>query len=403
MSLVLALLILPMCLIIGFSVDISKYQSSSLQVQSSLDSSVLAAARSLQLDGSDESVKAEAASFFQASLGANKSLAECGDVAIDIYRDEQKVFGSVKCQMPTIIANLTGVDELSFNRESESFFGIGKLDIAFVFDTSGSMGSENRIQDLKVAAVDAVTTILASDNSGNGNVRIAISTYATSLNVGETYFQAVTDAEPNRKECKKWKKGGKCSRYGYVTKTCVTGREGTQKYTDVAPGNGSWIAYETTDCNSATITPLTTNKDMLVTQINSLPASGYTAGHLGIAWAWYLISPNWSSIWPVESAPIEYDLTVGRKIVVMMTDGAFNTDYMSGGDSFAHAQQFCDAMKAEDVLIYTVSFKAPVEGQAVLNYCATSSEYAFTAESGAELKAAYEAIASDISKLRLTH
>ena len=253
------------------------------------------------------------------------------------------------------------------------------------------------------AAKSAAQTIFQTKTKDKEDIRIAVSTYATSVNVG-SYFKAVTDEEPDQWDCERWKKKrGKwqCKEWKQKTSTCVTGREGTQKYTDAAPGSGAWMDYETLSCNSATLTPLTSVQGKVISAIETLPTSGSTAGHLGIAWSWYLISPNWSSIWPEKSKPRAYDEPDSTKVAILMTDGEFNVDYMSGGDSFAHAKKFCDGMKAEDIVIYTVAFKAPEKGEEILEYCATNSTLAFKASNGQQLDDAYKKIASNISDLRI--
>ncbi|HBH89519.1 MAG TPA: VWA domain-containing protein, partial [Hyphomonadaceae bacterium] len=159
----------------------------------------------------------------------------------------------------------------------------------------------------------------------------------------------------------------------------------------------------TTSCNSAGLTPLTNHQGTLISAISTMPTSGGTAGHLGIAWAWYLISPDWAGIWGSDSAPRAYDEPDSTKVAILMTDGEFNTDYMSNGNSFDHAQRFCDAMKAEGIVIYTVAFQAPQQGQNILNYCSSGSEYAFNASNGEQLEEAYQAIATNISDLRISH
>lgn len=44
------------------------------------------------------------------------------------------------------------------------------------------------------------------------------------------------------------------------------------------------------------IVPLSDNKTALKNSINSYTAAGSTAGHIGIAWAWYLLSPNFRNL-----------------------------------------------------------------------------------------------------------
>ena len=63
----------------------------------------------------------------------------------------------------------------------------------------------------------------------------------------------------------------------------------------------------------------------------------------------------------------------------------------------------CDAAKTEGVVIYTVAFQAPKQGKDILNYCASSSDFAFTPDNGQELEDAYNMIAQSISDLRITY
>lgn len=401
-----ALTLIPLMTVMGMALDFSRAEGGGTHVQYALDGSVLAAARVLQENGSDKDIQAQAQTYFNSSVSANKSSITCGPVKIVVNRLTYTIDSQVTCSQSTTLSGIVGLSELSFTRKASTAYGVGKLDVVFMFDTSGSMGSQNRMTDLKKAAKDAVKTILSSQTKKEDDVRIAISTYGSAVNVGTEYFKAVTNAEPNTWECTKWKKKkGKyeCQKWEQVTSTCVTGREGTQKYTDAAPGSGAWIKYDTTSCNSATLTPLTFNETELNSAIDSLPTSGMTAGHLGIVWSWYLISPEWSSIWPASAKPKAYDEPDLTKVAILMTDGGFNQDYMSNGDSFAHAKTFCDAMKAKGIQVYTVAFKAPSQGEEILAYCASSEGQAFSASSGQELSDAYQRIATSVSDLRISH
>ncbi|MAF56844.1 VWA domain-containing protein [Ponticaulis sp.] len=403
-----ALTLIPLMMVAGLAIDFSRTEGSATQVQSALDGAVLAAARALQDDKTDAQIRQTGRVYYDATVSANNVNANCANPIFEIDRVNHQVASSVTCQERTTLSGLLGMENLEFTRYAETDYGVGKLDVVFMFDTSGSMGDNDRMLDLQHAARDAVRTILNSEVEEPEDVRIAISTYASAVNVGEDLFETVTDEEPDQYECSRWRRRGRsnnyyCQRWEQVTDTCVTGREGAQKYTDAAPGAGAWMRYETTSCNSAGLTPLTNHQGTLISAISTMPTSGGTAGHLGIAWAWYLISPDWSGIWGSDSAPRAYDEPDSTKVAILMTDGEFNTDYMSNGNSFDHAQRFCDAMKAEGIVIYTVAFQAPQQGQNILNYCSSGSEYAFNASNGEQLEEAYQAIATNISDLRISH
>ena len=168
----------------------------------------------------------------------------------------------------------------------------------------------------------------------------------------------------------------------YYLSDCVVERAGNEKYTDAAPASGQYVmAHYTTSSSggkgvctvpsTAAIAPLTSDKSSLLTIISNLKAAGGTAGHLGTAWAWYLLSPNWASLWP-SSTPAPYGTTV-KKIAILMTDGEYNTQYDSNGISVnqnsyptcssaangcstTQARSLCAAMKQQGISVYTIGF-----------------------------------------------
>ena len=116
--------------------------------------------------------------------------------------------------------------------------------------------------------------------------------------------------------------------------TCVTERIGANVNTDVAPSTtyiGRHYPASSSECNPNVITPLTSDKPALHAKINALDTSGSTAGHIGIAWGWNLVSPNFGYLWPTESErPAPYGTPKLMKVVVIMTDGDFNTAFYNG-------------------------------------------------------------------------
>lgn len=212
---------------------------------------------------------------------------------------------------------------------------------------------------------------------------------------------------------------------------CVSERTGSNAYTDVAPSTtfvGRNYDSNNNPCPTATITPLSSDRTALKSAINALAASGSTAGQVGFAWGWYMISPNFGYLWPNTSQrPAAYKAKDLMKVVVLMTDGDFNTPYCKGviakdadsgsgsssdhincnatnGDPFAQTKAMCDAMKnsAYAITIYTVGFTVTSsDAKDVLNYCATDSEKVYFPATGSDLKASFKSIAQGISNLRI--
>lgn len=182
-------------------------------------------------------------------------------------------------------------------------------------------------------------------------------------------------------------------------------------------------------CPSVVIQPLTSDKTVLHALADDLPATGSTAGHLGIGWGWYMVSPNFKGPWPAASQPAPKTEKNVLRAVVLMTDGAFNTSYCNGvisqisgsgsgyeetkincdpanGNSFDQAKKLCDAMKASDppIRIYTVAFDVGdiQAAKDIMADCATDPSYAFEATTGADLSTAFESIGKNLAYLRIT-
>ena len=200
---------------------------------------------------------------------------------------------------------------------------------------------------------------------------------------------------------------------------CMVERYGANAATDVSPATTPLGIYYTSDGSCDTdnyVTPLTANKTRLHASIDALSTGGSTAGQLGIAWAWYMLSPNFASVWDKETAnaAMAYDTPELAKVAILMTDGEFNFTTCEGrstssagcsADSpFVQAQTICTAMKAEDIIIYTVGLELGTASDTItfLTNCATSPMHAHLAADTEELEAAFQSIATSISKLRLS-
>ena len=216
----------------------------------------------------------------------------------------------------------------------------------------------------------------------------------------------------------------------WTPSTCATERTGTEAYTDAAPST-SLVSPHYSDssnpCPPNVIVPLTSNKTTLTNAIAALDDGGSTAGQIGLAWGWYMISPNFAYMFSGEGQPLAYDPETLTKVVIFMTDGELNTAYTEGvvaqnsgsgsgsdsdkikknatnGSSFNQALTLCSAMKAAGILIYTVGFNvgAIPAAEDLVRQCATDPSYVYLPEGGTELSAAFNAIAVNVSQLRLS-
>jgi hypothetical protein len=158
--------------------------------------------------------------------------------------------------------------------------------------------------------------------------------------------------------------------------------------------------------------PLTNKKSELKKMVRSLSANGMTAGHLGTAWAWYLLSPNWSALFDDDAKPAPYsDLTARtskgdrklRKIAVLMTDGEYNTSH-NGIDATVQARALCAEMQKSGLEIFTIGFDVDAGSTVVdtLKQCASAPTNFYLAKDGTSLTTAFIDIAKKASVVRLS-
>jgi Flp pilus assembly protein TadG len=227
-----------------------------------------------------------------------------------------------------------------------------------------------------------------------------------------------------------------CAKIGYTlsgtsrvwpASPCIVERYGDDRYTDVSPATAPLGINYTSNGNCTRtnyVQPMTSNKDNLYAHINALSTGGNTAGQLGIGWAWYMLSPNFASVWNgnAENAAKPYGTRELAKIAILMTDGEFNAQTCDGlysssdcaphmpndvpgpSASFRQARKICDAMKAKNIIIYTVGLEINTAQYSddFLSACATGPQYAFLANNSAELEQAFKDIAVSINRLRIS-
>jgi Flp pilus assembly protein TadG len=575
-AVIFALSLIPIFAVAGFAIDFQNTIKKKQKVQLIMDSAVLAAARVKQTGASDAEVNAALSGFMNAQLDPIGGGMTCNTPNIVVGTSAERITAAISCSQPTSLTRVIGQEKMDFTVGAVAEYGIDKIDVAFMFDVSGSMNSSGRLTNLKAAAIDAIDILLPADAAPQltENTRLSMVTYNTMVNAG-LHFEDVTgvpatrtythtiggsgsgpkvtegdlldditvtlmDADrdefvsligddaviaiedwgsndrtdrkltidvsiPNSspyrgkfksirfdlsgRESKRqtenydpyalygdrsgdyhgrnWREGdyklrvrlyseqkargkklydetiefeivrGKASAPREVeytlTSTCVWERDGDEKFTDAKPETDAYLAhqqawfeededhsdggvwhvghpnrpdhswYDGDECRDSEPVALTNNRSTLINHIKSLNAGGGTAGHLGVAWSWYLVSEYWGGVFTGSSAPLSYTEPDSTKVVILMTDGAFNAEIFSAqGNSNTQARNLCDNMKASGIKVYAVALSAPTSGREVLNYCASGPEFYFDPNSAAELKDAYRKIATSISDLRIS-
>ena len=181
---------------------------------------------------------------------------------------------------------------------------------------------------------------------------------------------------------------------------------------------GSASASAACPTQAMKLTPLTSaNRSTFSAYINSLVAVGGTYHDVGMTWGARLISP--SGLFASENAAAPNGMPISRHII-FMTDGemAPNTGiYGFQGRELHHFRvgstdtnelinrhnrrlnEACSAAKARNITVWVVSFGTAMTPQ--LQACA-SGDKAYSAANNAQLRTQFQAIAQQITRLRLS-
>jgi Flp pilus assembly protein TadG len=380
-----ALMFVALALFVGAAVDIGRWSQARNQTAAALDAAVLAGARMLQLDRKDVDGAIKVAQQYYAENTKGRTEVFDSTPTFNAINNNSGFTGTSHAYMKTSFLGFARVSTLPLNIYSEAALPDKPLEIAMMLDVTGSMKGD-KIEDLKLAATDLVNIVIP--DGGSAKVRVSLVPFAETVRLPATSVSKAMGSPV--KVVKKTSGSGNNQRTYFYNRSedCVVERAGHDKYTDAAPGTGSYVlpfrketarvtasqvssvlidnsssategsnvAFQwksgsglkqsekdslTSAANSfascpvstaGTLVPLTKDKTLLKNKINGLELAGSTAGQIGTAWAWYTLSPNWNTLWDTSSAATAYGGDT-QKIAILMTDGEYNMQYDSNGIS----------------------------------------------------------------------
>lgn len=379
----------------GLAIDMGIALDARTRLAQSIDSAALSAAKAARIYNLNASeTKAIADQYVKAQLATlGDKFSTLATPVIKVPDDVSEVDIKLTAVYRTRFGGIVGVP--TFNIETSGAARIQGFDVevGMQLDVTGSMDQDQagvkKIVALKASAKKAID-ILIPDKKGPQKVRVGYAPFAVGVNAG-AFAKSVSNLDSTK---------------------CIWERKNLSKQTsDVSP-TGLDALSKGNSCPSSTVMPLSDDKAALKAGIDTLSADGATAGHLGAAWSWYLISPNWAGIWGGD-APAPYNDGKTLKFSVMMTDGEYNTFAGSTDNnptsfpyvqSSKYAADTCTEIKNKGVRIYTIGFGNGITGTAktTLENCASDLTKFFLALNQAELDNAFEAIARDIVALKLS-
>ncbi|WP_339929686.1 TadE/TadG family type IV pilus assembly protein [Yoonia sp. 208BN28-4] len=330
-------------------------------------------------------------------------------------------------------------------------------------DENGTPLAQTKMQALQEAAKAFTAAIFTEQH--RGKISLSLVPYSADVNIGPTLFGRVTNKQHDHdySHCLNIPDSEFASP-AWNTSLTYTQVQHFQYY-DRDDGTASISNPVCPRYTQERVIFMSQNKDNIDDQIELLAPRNSTSIHLGLKWGAALLDPSTRAMvaggqeGEFSGRPFDYPSATNpdsrtEKFIVLMTDGdnqwsyrlddehydtpseiahwedynldnwtanyATNTTrddwtyvrytapkylelYGIEGESDADqlTKNLCDAAKLKGIQIHTIAFEATSAGESLMSYCASSPSHYHNA-SGSELVSIFEAIAAQITDLRLT-
>jgi Flp pilus assembly protein TadG len=388
LGLILGLCIVPLIGAVGVAVDVGRLIDNRTLMQGAADAAAIAAGSSGQL--SNSALTTQIANDYLAANNATGKLQSvvASSSAVNPLTGNFTVL--LSGTMNTSFLSVVGITEFPVSVSSEVNLGIQGLELALVLDNTGSM-SGTKIASLKTSAKNLVS-ILKTAKASYADLKFGLVPFAQYVNVGAGNATQ-SWVNMNGIAAASWQ-------------GCVGSRNAPMDM-QVGVSGGTIPAVNGVNCPAAAIQPLTSDPVTINTQIDAMVANGNTYIAGGLLWGWNVLdgaAPFTEGRTKAQLAAIN-----GRKVVVLMTDGANTASPvypLHSGSNVALADgnlsSACSAVKIDGIEIYTVLFEETDPNiTARLTACATAPDHFFYASSNQALIDAFNAIGKQLADVRL--
>jgi Flp pilus assembly protein TadG len=463
-AVITAAILTTILLSVGFGINTAQMVLTRSNLLNALDSAVTSTARDLTTGAIPEDDAEKTVKAFLFTNGGT-GFASADKISLDslvVDHTAKTVTATASVNISLLFPLFGAADSQKISVTSAALYSDKQVEVAMMLDLTGSMAKTkytDKIGDLRLAATNAVKTMLGNQNTNNPRVRVALVPYASGVNVGAlvnnvyaetssssdlppvagskllvsktgskalplfaTYKSIVASAYPHSDNCATERK----DRYGNADfsadgpDTVRADKAGKQYYALVNRDNGL-KGSGMNACPAAKLIPLTTDENALLDSIGAFNANGYTAGAVAVQWTYYMLSPEWRSA--IKNAglgdgPADPNPEKIAKVAILMTDGQFNTAYAGvsgnynnqGNVSRGNAESICANMKRDGIEIFTIGFSLPSneasEARNVLQNCSSPDkpgiQHFFDVSTGTELDQAFQSIIANTERVALT-
>jgi Flp pilus assembly protein TadG len=420
-AVIFALSAVPLITFVGAAIDYTRANAARSSMQAALDSTALMLSKDLSSGTINSSqITTKASDYFTALYHNNDALnvsvtaaytAPSGNTPANIKLD-----GTGKIM--TEFMRVAGFPDMNFNTSSTTTWGNVRMRVALVLDVTGSMADDGKMVAMKPAAKALVDQLSAIATTA-GDIYISLVPFSKDVMMGSSYKDATWidwsdwDAANGSNVCTAWNSNGHCTNRVWTPNShdtwtgCFTDRDQDYDTRNTAPTSAStrFPAEQYSYCDSSgaqikPIVPLTYDWSSLKTKIDALVPTGNTNQGIGIAWGWMTLTQS-----DPFNAPPKDPNFVYKDAIVVLSDGV-NTQnrwYTSSNSIDARQRILCDNAKAAGITIYAVQVNTGSDPiSSVLQYCAQNSSSFYLVTSASQTASVFNAIGTQLSKLRVS-
>ncbi len=384
----------------GLAFDAGRGYMLNARLSQAVDAAALAGGRALSIGGGGD-YEGMIKKYFKANLPDGYMGASIPEPKIKLNADGDRIEVIATATVPTTLMKVLGSKSMDIAARAVVHRAVKGLEVALVLDNSGSMKG-GKMTDLKDSA-ELLVDILYGDNETVEDLYVSIVPFT-----GRSNVKGEDSTHP-----------GNSPNKDYV---CFDLRDGDFARNDAPPAQrifehysgkhshkNNATNYKNKVCPKEPVLPLSQAKGTVKGSIKGMQAKGCTRYDVGTSWGWRAVSPDWRGVWQgsASNLPLSYEEPQMEKAIIIMTDGENTPDCLDDSQTQEETENAfaatCADMKANGIVIYTITFKLDdPDTNTLFRECASGDERAFKSPSGAELEAAFTAIANDLSTLRLS-
>jgi Flp pilus assembly protein TadG len=418
----------------GGGLDYSRAVGIGNELQSALDSGVLAAASLTQARDPEAVVRA----YVEAALSDHPSLINSLNVSVtrELALNSREVGATATVRVPTTLLGIAGIEHITVMRETRAEERMRNIEISLVLDISSSMRG-NRIYNLREAAIDFVDTMLGADAAGMTS--ISIIPYGGTVKLDDSFFRYVTNGETYSPPGFNWQLDVpdsvddwngclELNRQQVDRIELTPGGHGIVPNFTVWNRNNPWCPDE----EGTEAVFLSNDRSRLVGLLSNFDnpiLSDGTGTDIGMGWGVRALDPSWQGGLNGDAGfsnrPAAYGDGETLKVLVVMTDGGITQqrrpergwtpvldlvhmgsrgtdDLYSTNQARSNFANLCRYARDNDVVVYSIAFQVGGgRNRRDMEDCATSPAQFYNVED-LNIAEAFSAIAADLTQLRLS-